>query len=1089
MKKKSFLKEGIGLKKHFLLIGIIALFVFSMIQINSDTTVSAHDVNYHWYHQNWNYRQLVTINKSITSIGLYNYPVLIRNDGNIGVRDNANYNGEDFLFVNYYDNSTVYPHDYEFNNDLDMTGNVLCWVKIPYLNPNQDTKIWMYYGNLIDYKEESGLETTENENAVWDETYIGVYHMETGGASTLVDATNNHNNGTEYGGTGSEVGKIGFGTSFDGTGDYFSIPDSMALHDFTYQITVEAWLYDTASGWQSFMGKSTHAKDLYCYNNGIYFGGCARGQRDSDYTPTGKWNTLNQWYYYAMTLDGANIKIYMNASLSGSTSVTYKRLQLENNTSPLTIGRHSAYTSEDFTGRLDEIRISNVARNATWLLTNYRFARNYSSYETFGSEQRGGYYTPNPTGLFVDSISSSVLKLNWTSGIEDEEGITDTYVVFMNNTWYPHHNGVVVYNDTGTDFLYSNLTYETQYFFSVWSWNDSNGGCFSNISSNDHAVTLGLSLIDVNINSSDCNVSYNVSFGYMGNNVEYEDAVSNDLPSNCQDGDWDTWADMTFTTGYIYYYKPSMFTYGIWTVKEGYFGEYEYEVTEDDYNFWDNDTQICFMITADMDGMYYYIYNPDTTDSELLFTSYNAVLYEEKLSWLSQSYGYIINISATGNTTTCDSTNLTIYNNTAHTTGYYESQYNPLMGWYLWMNYTGELPLFNHYENIINATGTHQHNTANDGYTINVWANYTGNLTSLSYYASNITMSLVNCTGNYSLVYSNITTPLYLDETSTMLTGNCSDDDWDTSDAIPTDYYQYTTYNKSSITADVDYWSIRDGEGYHNFTITNAFMNLDTTSIINVSIVHDSMLDINFYGIWYEMMPGMWSYFNLYTSGMGCQNKIYEQGMVIGNITVSSSLQLLFNATGNTTPLIHLQNIINATGNFTHSLRIDGYHLWANYTGNTTPVTLYQNPLYASGTHTKTLRGVGGWDVYANYSSAIGTSENIVNASGTHEYVWNGSTNKWWVWANYTGTGGGAPTPISLFQSFVNATGTHQFVLTGAGYQVWANVTGNVSSAVNITSYIPIDGNGVYKMPLLVGMLVALPMVLMTKRKRRRRMQ
>jgi hypothetical protein len=125
--------------------------------------------------------------------------------------------------------------------------------------------------------------------------------------------------------------------------------------------------------------------------------------------------------------------------------------------------------------------------------------------------------------------------------------------------------------------------------------------------------------------------------------------------------------------------------------------------------------------------------------------------------------------------------------------------------------------------------------------------------------------------------------------------------------------------------------------------------------------------------------------------------------------------------------------------------------------------------------------------VYANYSSAIGKSENIVNATGTHQYRWNSSSNRWWVWANYTGTGGGAPTPITLFQNYLNATGTHVYILNGSGYQVWANVTGNTSTAVNVTSYVPFGNQDVYKMPLLVGMTVGLPALLFTRRRRRRK--
>jgi hypothetical protein len=76
---------------------------------------------------------------------------------------------------------------------------------------------------------------------------------------------------------------------------------------------------------------------------------------------------------------------------------------------------------------------------------------------------------------------------------------------------------------------------------------------------------------------------------------------------------------------------------------------------------------------------------------------------------------------------TCPSANLTVFENVVNVTGSYHLHYYPLLGWFIWNNYTGNSSSslgIHLYQNIVNATGTHQYATNATSYL--VWANYTG---------------------------------------------------------------------------------------------------------------------------------------------------------------------------------------------------------------------------------------------------------------------------------------------------------------------------------------------------------------------------
>ena len=94
-------------------------------------------------------------------------------------------------------------------------GELVAWVKIPFLSSSEDTILYMYYGN-------SDCGNQQNAEGVWDENYLIVHHMTGSTYTELDDSTSNswdvtsQNDNPSY----NLDGKVGKCVDFDGSSDY-----------------------------------------------------------------------------------------------------------------------------------------------------------------------------------------------------------------------------------------------------------------------------------------------------------------------------------------------------------------------------------------------------------------------------------------------------------------------------------------------------------------------------------------------------------------------------------------------------------------------------------------------------------------------------------------------------------------------------------------------------------------------------------------------------------------------------------------------------------------------------------------------------
>jgi hypothetical protein len=75
------------------------------------------------------------------------------------------------------------------------------------------------------------------------------------------------------------------------------------------------------------------------------------------------------WYHFAVTYDGATMRMYVNGALEASTA---SALSIPNTTYPLRLGSLDPAPTNRFAGRLDEIAIYNVALSTAQVAEHYR---------------------------------------------------------------------------------------------------------------------------------------------------------------------------------------------------------------------------------------------------------------------------------------------------------------------------------------------------------------------------------------------------------------------------------------------------------------------------------------------------------------------------------------------------------------------------------------------------------------------------------------------------------------------------------------------------------------------------------------------
>lgn len=396
-------------------------------------------------HGGFHFRKPITIDR--TQVGntgapttLSDFPLLysvtdldLRTTANGG--DVTSANGFDIIFraldATTCGGPSVCTLDHEIEAYNGLTGQLIAWVRLPSVNTisaSSNTAIYIYYGNS------SITSSTENAAGVWDSNYRGIWHLKetTGGAGAIKDSTANANHGTDTNGpTLGAAGQVGNAINFDGVNNLVNVGSAASLDDLG-PVTISAWINPDTFGGAS-AGKillKTDANNagrimLELDNTAPEASAMAflKDFTTTDLDVNSVNNTISTgaWQYVVATWDDSanvsGVKLYSNGTeTTYGTTTAGAGTQVSDAAHSMTIGARIDGTTA-FDGRIDEVRVSAVVRDAHWIKTEYNNQSSPSAFYTVGAEE-----VDPPTAVTLMSFTATghddVVLLRWRTGYE-----------------------------------------------------------------------------------------------------------------------------------------------------------------------------------------------------------------------------------------------------------------------------------------------------------------------------------------------------------------------------------------------------------------------------------------------------------------------------------------------------------------------------------------------------------------------------------------------------------------------------------------------------------------------------------------------
>jgi hypothetical protein len=341
-----------------------------------------------WYDEAWAYRLPLKVEYLRVETDLTDFPAAVVLTG-LELSEKVQPMGQDIIFTSA-DGQTKLAHEIE-RVDGDE-GVVVAWVLFDFISSSEHTSFFMYYGN-------PGCSSQQSPGQVWDSHHVGVWHLgeETvdgavGGSHR--DSTANGRYATQYG-NGITPGVVGDGQHFDGSGDYIEIgdPDTVPLGDT--DCTVSAWIRTSSTSPMGLLVKSANGVDetgakLIGLNHGQ--GALGVDHTGASYLESSLFVADSAWHHIAWTQvkdASGNLetwKIYIDGELDVSADVA-TLADVAGHTLHLGgLVAESRFPAR-FLGDIDEVRISNVARDPGYLAAQYRNQKDVSAFVTAGTEQ------------------------------------------------------------------------------------------------------------------------------------------------------------------------------------------------------------------------------------------------------------------------------------------------------------------------------------------------------------------------------------------------------------------------------------------------------------------------------------------------------------------------------------------------------------------------------------------------------------------------------------------------------------------------------------------------------------------------------
>jgi len=275
---------------------------------------------------------------------------------------------------------------------------------------------------------------------------VGYWQFDEGAGQTTFDLTTNKNHGILGSDTTENANAPVWVESeaisvypevaleLDGADDFVKIPNDTSLYLTGTEITMEAWIYVNQFA-DAFWAGSIIVKDQGV-NPGTNRGYMMRGGGDGQLNlniGSGNWNeftspknviTTEKWTHIAGTYDGTQFKIYVDGELVGESGIKIFSIAATTNVD-LLFGESPSFPGRPFNGRIDEVRLWNIARTQDEIKSYMKRPLPKSIYESQESGLVGYWPIREGEGQTIEdiSINKNVGILGATESEENEDPI------------------------------------------------------------------------------------------------------------------------------------------------------------------------------------------------------------------------------------------------------------------------------------------------------------------------------------------------------------------------------------------------------------------------------------------------------------------------------------------------------------------------------------------------------------------------------------------------------------------------------------------------------------------------------------------
>jgi hypothetical protein len=278
---------------------------------------------------------------------------------------------------------------WEFESYSSTTGQMIAWVLVPTLSVSSNTLIYACVGNNAVTAFQGGA-----TGGAFDSSTKVVYHFPNGTTLTAKDSSSGGNNGTLNNSPVAVAGQIGGAASFNGVNQ--TIESSGFSWTGSSAITVSFWNYVASAPAQSAfafaIGDSSSTDAHRCVASAPWSSGAIIWDYGNNGAGTGRVYTsytsyLGAWTEVTLVSTGSAgtlQAIYLNGALAVSSATSTSSTV----TGDLLVGGYpygSQYGPPYENGYIDEFRVANTVRSASWITAEYNNQSSPSTFAVVGS--------------------------------------------------------------------------------------------------------------------------------------------------------------------------------------------------------------------------------------------------------------------------------------------------------------------------------------------------------------------------------------------------------------------------------------------------------------------------------------------------------------------------------------------------------------------------------------------------------------------------------------------------------------------------------------------------------------------------------